>query len=270
MVQVQTSIHGRSFGLTSRRRAVAEGGFIAGLHGSQRHFGGPGVVDLWDDFVGDVIADQWNSSKGSDGAAVDWATNAQKNGVLRGVTGAGAGASMAANGIQLAHELNWYPNQGGLAFEARVLSPTSVASLAFFAGFTDQRSALEMPFTRSAGTLTSNATDAVGFLFDTADTAATMKLVGVANDVDATVQDTGAAYLSTSVWRTLRVEVDYDPVGDAVIGANFFIDGVQVGNTMAAPCTKNVALTPTIAAFRRTATLANIDVDYVHVSANRG
>lgn len=268
--EIKKSILGRRLGLTSGGRLVCPQGFISGDPGSQRYHGNPGMVEIWDDFLGDVIADEWNSRKGSDGATVDWAVNAQKNGVIRGVTGAGAGVTMAANGIQIDSALNWYPSQGGLSMQARVLSPTSVASLALFIGFTDQVAALEMPATISSGTLTTNFTDGVGFLFDTAATAATMKLVGVANDVDATMQDTGAAYLSTTVWRTFRVELDYDSVGASLVGANFYIDGAQVGTTMLTPCTATVALTPVIAGFRRTATLANIDIDYLHVAAVRG
>lgn len=274
MPGILTSLHGRLLGLGSPPAnaqdmpLICHGGFMAGRGGKQRFMGGPGSVEIWDDFIGNTIPITWASHKGSDGGAVDWAINVQNGGVVRGVTGAGAGVSMAANGIQLDSALNWKANQGGLAMEARV-NAALITSLALFVGFTDQVSALEMPATISSGTLTTNFTDGAGFLFDTAATAATWKLVGVANDVDATMQEpvlpsTGAVFSPVAAtFATFRVEID------TAGAATFFYNGAQIGTKMSGAVTPTVALSPVIAGFRRTATITQIDVDYIHVAAVR-
>lgn len=218
---------------------------------------------LYDDFLGDVIADQWNSRKGSDGSAVDWAINAQVNGAIRATTGAGAGASMAENGVQLESGLNWRASNGGLSMTARVRIE-AITTCALFVGFTDQVSALEAPIVSaaSADTITTNATDAVGFMFDTSMSTDTFHLVGVANDVDATGQAvTNAPVAATYV--TLRVDVSSAGV------ASFYIDGVQVGTTMTGAVTASVALTPVVTFFRRAATATYIDCDYIRVKQDR-
>lgn len=262
MSKILTSLHGLLLGLDSTGRLVCPAGFVSGQHGKQVAHPSPLTTSLFDDFLGDVIADQWDSAKGSDGAATDWAVNAQVNGVIRGVTGADAGATMALNGIQLSSELNWKANMGGLCFEARVL-PGAITTCAMYVGFTDQKSALEFPATISGASLTTNLTDGCGFLFDTAATVSNTKLVGVANNTDATMQTLTGVAPSASVYRTYRIELT---TGGA---ADFYIDGLQVGTRMTGATTATVALTPVVAYFRRAATATNIEVDYVHVSALR-
>lgn len=215
----------------------------------------------FDDFSGKTISTIWDVQKGSDGATVNFAISAAANGMARATTGAGAGASMAANGVQLSSALNWYANQGNLVFEAKV-KISAITNINLFVGFTDQLAALEAPVTLSGTTFTTNATDAVGFLFDTNATTDTIRLVGVANDVDATHQDTGLAYVAAT-YRTLRIEVDTS--GAAV----FFIDGARVGTTLSGAVTATVALTPVIAGFTESAASATVDADYVFVQQDR-
>lgn len=222
------------------------------------------MVRLYDDFEGDVIADQWgNATKGSDGATVDFAISADVNGKVRGTTGAGAGGTMAANGIQLHRALNWKANQGGLSFEARV-QVSAITNISFFVGLTDQIASLEAPVTSaaSADTITTNATDAVGFMFDTSMTTTKIWLVGVANDVDATAQNSLIAPVAAT-YITLRVDVT--PAGVAT----FFINGVAAGTAMTGVVTATVALTPVVTVFTRTAASATMDVDYISVQALR-
>lgn len=271
MSAIKTSMHGLLAGLDAGDRFIATKGLVAGTLGKQRRIAGPATSALWDDFYGDVISDEWNSRKGSDGATVDWAINAQVNGVVRGVMGAGAGVTMAVNGTQLDSALNWKANQGGLCMEARV-NMALITSIAVFIGFTDQVAALEMPATISGSTLTTNFTDGFGFLFDTAATAATWKLVGVANDVDATMQEpvlpgvgaTPAVFSPVAAtFATFRMAVDTAGL------ARFFYNDVPVGTNMVGAVTPTIALTPVICGFRRTATITQLDVDYIHVSQSR-
>jgi hypothetical protein len=140
---------------------------------------------------------------------------------------------------------------------------SAIFSVCVFVGFTDQIGTLEMPFTLGAGdALTSNATDAVGVLFDTAADTDKWWLVGVANDVDATKQDSTLAP-TANTFETWRIEVDRTGI------ATFYRNGVAIGTTMSGAVTATVPLTPVIAAFARSTTAKTIDADYVYVTQQR-
>lgn len=256
------SIRGNLLGLTNPDKS---GNYrVTGENFMGNTFGEPGATyrndadimpKLFDHFLGKTLRTVFGTAVGSDGSAVAPTINAQESGVVRLTTGAGAGVTMAVNGSQLHSELNWKAATGGLIFEAQIKT-SSLANIVIFVGFSDQVSALEMPFTISTVTLTSNATDAAGFLLDTAATNQALNLVGVANDVDATVQVL-TNNLSTTAFTTLRVDLDVSGV------ATFFVNGVQVGTVMTAAVTPSVALTPYVAAFSRAATSKTVDVDWV-------
>jgi hypothetical protein len=227
---------------------------------------GTGQIKLHDDFLGDVLADQWNGVVGSDAQCVAPAITSIVGGAVRMTTGDDAAASMAVNGVQLDSYLNWRGTTGAaLIFEARVRM-NAITNVVVFVGLTDQVGTLEMPFTLAAGNvLTSNASDAVGWLFDTGADNDNWWLVGVAADVDATKQNTALAPVANT-FEILRVEVLYD--GSAV----FYRNGVKVGTTMSSALRSYPtapAMTPVIAAFSRAAASRSIDADYIHVQQNR-
>jgi len=221
------------------------------------------VIELRDDFVGEEIDGyKWQGLVGSDAecrAPIVLAD--QIGGVVRLTTGDDAGATMAINGVQLQSQLNWKAAQGALVWEGRV-ALSAITSVCVFIGLTDQRAALEMPFTLSGTTLTSNATDAVGILFDTDATTDDWWLVGVAADVDATKQDAGVAPVAAT-FETWRIEVSVTGI------ATFYRNGAVIGTAMTGALTNSVALTPVVAAFSRTSASRNIDVDHILVSAIR-
>lgn len=264
MARILTSVRGRSLGLDDRRRLVAPAGFVAGDHGSQIALPSPSTVSFFDDFLGDVIADQWNVRLGSDvtGNVPAATVNAQISGVLRLVTG-DATPSMAVGGIQVDQFLNWQASNGGLAFEVR-LNLADITSVACFLGFTDQVAALEMPIQSAVSndTLTLNASDAVGFMFDTSMQTDNWWLVGVAANTPATAQNSSFPPVN-GVYETLRVEVN---TGGA---ASFFRNGRPVGARMTNALTPATDLTPVVAVFPRAAAVRTLDLDYVHVSMNR-
>ena len=135
-----------------------------------------------------------------------------------------------------------------------------------FLGFTDQIAALEAPIESAASgnTLTSNASDAFGFMFDTRMTDDTWWAVGVAADVDATAQNTGIAPTAAQYQR-LRVEVNAEGV------ASFFINGNPVGTKMTGAVTPATLLTATFGASKTSvAASMTMDVDYRHVAMLRG
>jgi hypothetical protein len=270
MSRIKTSLWGQKVGLDYSDRLINVNGFRSGSHGNQMDYVSPYTVIQLDDFMGDTLNTfLWhNPTKGSDAATVDFAVTQAVNGTAVGVTGAGAGASMAVNGILIDGGLDWKANQGSLDMQVR-LKTSAITNLCLYVGFTDQVSTLEMPFTISGSTITSNTTDGCGFLFDTAATAATWKLLGVANDVDATLQE---AVQSTTTLTTAPVAATYTTLRVAVAtdgSATFFIDGKPVGIKMTGAVTATVALTPVVAAFTRSAASDTVTIDYISVSGLR-
>lgn len=269
MSEILTELHGRLLGLDSEGRLVCPGGFRSGRNGSQVDLSGPRTVAFFDDFLGGgqafstTIVDGWRSRKGSDGGCVDWTVTPAVGGTCVGTIGATT-ASMAVSGTQLDRGLCWKANQGLLTFEAKV-QLSAITNIAIFVGFTDQTAALEMPIQSAASvdTFTTNATDAVGFMFDTSMSTDTWWLTGVAADVDATAQNSTFAPVAAT-YETLRIELD------TTGGATFFRNGNQVGTRLAGAVTATVALTPVIAGFNRTTSgTPTITADYAGFSATR-
>ena len=185
------------------------------------------VSTFVDDFYGDALDGAWVPLNGSDAQAIDPAPSAAKNGVVRLTCGDDGTTTMAVNGCQLATELNWDASAGRLFGEFRI-KVSAITNIVFFVGFTDSK-ALEMPFTQSGTTLTSNASDAVGFMFDTNSTT----------------------------------EVFADGT------AKFYIDGVKTGDTMTSAITVATDLAATVAVFSETTTSHTLDVDYVRLEQSR-
>lgn len=222
-----------------------------------------GFVVLMDDFLGDVINSPWGGATGTDGAVVAFGVSAAVNGMIRGTTGADAAGDMATDGVQIQSFLNWKASATDLSFEARV-KLSAITTIAIFVGFTDQIAALECPINGSGvgDAFTTTATDAVGFVFDTAMTNKKWWLMGVANDVDATGQNSAIAPVAAT-YNILRVDLTSAGV------ATFTIDGTVVGTAMTGAVTAATSLTPVIAAFSRTNAARNIDADYIRVQASR-
>jgi hypothetical protein len=224
---------------------------------------GSTYVRLFDDFLGDVIADQWSAAQGTDGQGAIAAINAQAGGAIRLTSG---DTTVVAESLSsLTHALNWKANQGGLVFEAKVTPVSAVTTVSYFIGLTDvlATTTLEEPATLTTATITYNAADAVGFLYDTA--ATTDVFYGVA--VKATA---GTAFANAVVGAlpvagtaiTFRIELS------ATGAASFYVDGVLLG-TIAAAVTATVALTPIISVMARTTATRSIDVDYIDLKALR-
>jgi hypothetical protein len=225
---------------------------------------GSPYVRLFDDFLGDVIEDGWSAGQGTDGqGAIAAVVAGAAGGAVRLTSG---DTTVVAESISsLTHGLNWKANQGGLVFEARVTPVSAVTTVAYFIGLTDVLAAttLEEPATLSTATITYNAADAVGFLYDTG--ATTDVFYGVA--VKATV---GTAFASAVVGAlpvagtaiTFRIELS------TTGAASFYANGTLLG-TIAAAVTATVALTPIVSVMARTTATRSIDVDYIDVKALR-
>lgn len=266
MSNIVSKLWGRVAGMSeprnNRRFLVNEGGFASGLPGKQRHHGSPTTVEFFDDFEGDVIADQWNYVEGTDSATSASIILAGGIGGQLKITTGDAGTGLAADMAQLTRELQWQASNGGLAVEARFKLSAITTCYCFF-GFTDLVT-LEAPIVSaaSADTFTTTATDAVGFMFDTRMSTDTWWLTGVANDVDATHVSSGYAPVADT-FATFRIEISTTGV------ATFFYNGVAVGKLTGA-VTAGADLTPTFAV-SKTSVAASMDavIDYVHCSMDR-
>jgi hypothetical protein len=169
-----------------------------------------GQVYLYDDFLGaslnPAIAGQ-NENSGTSAIVV-----AQAGGVGGLTTGTTGG-----NRCQFTTGLNHEVADGSIVIQWRAKPVTSVADVAYFYGATDTVS-LEFPIEISGTTITSNATNAVGLMYDTAATTDAWRAVAVNGDADATpviVQINGVNAAPTAdVYEQFRVEIT--PDGDAV------------------------------------------------------
>jgi len=252
---ILVSLHGNRIGINKNGDLIVDGkvAVSSAANASNR-------VRLFTDFLGDAITSELNFQEGSDTAAT-FAISAAKNGVAILTTAASATVTMAVNGAQVdGGALNWYAGNGGLYFETTV-KLDDITTGAWFFGFTDQTSALEMPWTISSTTYTSNGDDGFGFLFDTAATTDTIRCVGVKATVDGTAVDTSDAWAATT-YKKFRCEAD------TLGNARFFIDGLLVGS-IANAVTPTVALVPYIGGFARAASARALSIDYFDTGMDR-
>lgn len=220
-------------------------------------------VVFFDDFLGDTLnTDHYLiATKGSDGQTVDFAiTSGTPSGIITGTTGDDAAGTYATNGIQLGGALQWKANQGGLELEVKI-KISAITDISIYVGFSDQVASLEEAASLSGTTFTTNATDAAGFLFDTAATTDTIRAVGVKADVDATHADTSVAFVADT-YKTLGLRID------SLGNATYLIDDAVVGY-VALALTPTVALAPYIGVCSRGAATRTCAIDYVLVQGNR-
>lgn len=264
--KILTSIHGRKLGLDHDGKVLAPAGMTIGQPGVGIQNRIASVIDcaIFDDFLDGFNTSRWLATEGTDSATSAAAILAGGiGGVLRLTTG-DAGTGYAADAEQITqNHLMWQASEGGLAFETK-LKMSQITEVYGFFGFTDT-TALEAPITSagSGNTLTTNASDAVGFMFDTRMTTDTWWLTGVKANADATAESSGFSPVADT-YVTLRVEVDSS--GNAV----FYHNGIQVGVKMSNAITAATDITP-IFTFSKlsTATSVTLDVDYVHVAKLR-
>jgi hypothetical protein len=231
----------------------------------QRYLSQPqNMVRLFDDFLGNALNTfNWKTHIGSDGGVIAPRIVTSFDGLMRMTTGAGAGVSMAVNGVQLDSDLNWIPNRGALSCEAKI-KVGAIANLVVFWGLTNQAAVLQMPINGSGvgDAFTYTAADAVGIVYDTAMTTQKWWLVGNKGGVAATAQNTGNAP-GAGTFETYRMDVDLSG------NTTFYRNGTLVGSALANSVTASVALTPVLAAFSRAAASVNVDADYVFCEIRR-
>jgi hypothetical protein len=210
---------------------------------------------IFDDFRASVIHSNWSLGTGIDAQAVAFAAVAGTPDIIRGTTG-NVGDTPANDAVAVGGPLVFQAEDGEITFFARVKFD-DVTNLAFFIGLSDvlPETTLEMPATLSVVTYSTVATDAVGFLFDTAATTDTIRSVGVANNVDASHGTTGLTP-TNDTYRDYRIVVATN--GDA----KFYVDGV-LKNTITGCVTASVNLCPIVVAVPRTTAVRIVTIDAI-------
>lgn len=208
-----------------------------------------------DHFKASTINSAWVITEGNDAETVAFAADSTvKGGGVKGTSG-NAGTGIAADGITLSLNNPLQIGTGRAELSVSLLL-SAYTSAMFFVGFTDvlPSTTLEEPFSLSGTTYTSTATDAVGFLFDTAATTDTIRLVGVANDVDAAHIDTAIAPSGTLDFH-LRLE------GST---AYFGIEGQTLtSNKLLSAVRTSVNLYPIVCVVSRTTSVRDATVDFL-------
>lgn len=250
-----TSIHGRLLMIDSAGNLYSNGRLILASDQNPMQ-----KVRMVDDFQGDVIADEWAALVGSGGAAAV-AITVGIGGLLLFTSDDTAG-TMAADGAQLVGVRSFQASNGGLVFETRIRNNTALTTRSIFCGFTDSAS-IEAAIVSAgaADTITTTATDAVGFMFDSRMDTDEWWAVGVANDVDAAHATTGVAPVADAFDR-LRVEVD------TAGKAKFYVNGA-LKKTLTGCVTPATDLVPTISIFSTTTAVVTATADYILAEMDR-
>jgi len=222
--------------------------------------------EVFDDFIQQTIVETdgpWIENAGTDGEAADAAISAEEEGVLYLVGGDGNG-SVAEDSSQVASHIPVQCDSGNLVFETRLKINGAITHTAVNAGFTDT-TAREEPFTNASDTITSVATDAACFVYDTGATTETWWACAVdGNTDDAGNASTGIAP-TADVFQVLRIEIN--ATGDVL---KFFIDGVKVKELIGAGVTPDTDLFPTvIVCSDGDAGTQSIDIDYIYFGHTR-
>jgi len=208
-------------------------------------------VTVFDDFVGDVLSVEWQTADTGSGSSADAVISAGANGEIVLVTGT------ADNGFSaISRELN-FQGQLNCVMAARI-KVDDIAAVKMEVGFTDAHD--DAGAVNTMATYATTATDWVGWVFDTDDTAY-WQATGVDSNTEATKIEPSIAPVNDT-YETLIVAL-YDTT------ATFYrldANGYQTYKSapMTGACTKDVSLTPWVMVQSREASDSKtLTVDYI-------
>ena len=220
------------------------------------------AVAWMDDFLGDTVLAQYTEVSGSDAEAVQ-AIQEEQFGVYQLTSGDVGNTAADLEGVYLS--LEWQADQGALIYETRLHLDAAITTVEICAGFTDDVTTVELPFTNASDTVTAVADDAVMFCFDTGSTTVEWFVNGAAAGIEATGIAAAGVAPAANVYQTLRIEID-----DGGADCRFYIDGSLVG-TLTANCVTNTdLLAPGVVISSGGAVASHVvDVDYIFAGAAR-
>ena len=208
-------------------------------------------VVVFDDFVGDVLSVEWRTADTGSGSSADAVISAGANGTIVMVTGT------ADNGYSaLSRELN-FQGQLNCVMAARI-KVDDIAAVKMEIGFTDAHD--DAGAVNTMATYATTATDWVGWVFDTDDTAY-WQATGVDTNTEATKIEDGLAPVAAT-YETLIVALEDTTAHFYRLDAN----GYQTYSSapMTGACTKDVSLTPWVfVQSRESSDSKTLTVDYI-------
>lgn len=216
-----------------------------------------GFVRFFDDFTDDAInTNNWSVTDMTGGT--NFAINVQVNGVLRGIA-----HTSADQGVILLGELNWQADDGGpLIFECRMKPEANTGAL-YYMGFSDAKTQ-EQAMDYNGGSLTTAATDAVGFYYAGSESSPTWRCGGVKNGTDSTQTAASSNFNpATGTWQTFRIVLDENGDGSFYIDGNIIVEGVEDCVTV------DTSLLQTVGVWMDATSVPQMDIDYIYVSKGR-
>ena len=208
-------------------------------------------VVVFDDFLGDVLDVEWRTADTGSGSSADAVISAGANGTIVMVTGT------ADNGYSaLSRELN-FQGQLNCVMAARI-KVDDIAAVKMEIGFTDAHD--DAGAVNTMATYATTATDWVGWVFDTDDTAY-WQATGVDTNTEATKIEPSIAPVAAT-YETLIVALEDTTAHFYRLDAN----GYQTyrSTPMTGACSKDVSLTPWVfVQSRESSDSKTLTVDYV-------
>lgn len=264
-------IHRQAVGIGFNDQLMAPGGLEAGGVGKPTIvFPGPDTVAIFDDFLGDLVGDEWIAGSSDTGQATGTGVLASSavsatNGIYRMTSSASSVQTPAGGAQSINGAPNWKANQGRVRFGARV----KIADLAknnVFVGLTDTGGA-ELAVYDTGGGVITPAADYVGFLKGGGAAAAGNSLTwrAVAGKAGTDQIALTGVTPTANVYDTLEVEL---PGVDGGV-AKFFINGKAVASIDSAAITPTVALAGGVWRANTEAAADAVDVDWMNISAAR-
>ena len=280
----QVSLHGLRAFLTKDNDLVARNALATGGEDKSTIVlpGSHSVVALFDDFLGDLIGDEWAYVEGDTGYSN--AIQTGTGGVTR-ITGSETNGVSPAECAAITQGLmkQWKADMGvgsmktdrRLRMSARVkfdsVSRTAEGGRTHvFVGLADTGGAEFPAYDTGAGVI-SAAADLVGFMFspggDTGWSLVSVKSVaGDSGDQLVVAGSTNGP--SANTYANLELEVN-SGISDSGGTAHFWVNGVKVGR-ISSPVGSTVALTPWVGTWcQDTGYAQTLDVDYLALSGNR-
>jgi hypothetical protein len=221
-----------------------------------------GSVILFDDFLGDLVLDEYITTVDTGGTILPSGVDGQLK-LLTDTTD--------NDTTQLATGLNWEVQNGQLIFEARVQIDV-ITTAGIFLGLSDAttETSPNMPFTLATTTFTSTATTAIGFIFDIDATTDNWHYNWVDDDADSSVAiatlNMGVAPVAAT-WETFRIVLTDQGSGNQA-AAEFYRNGDLVAKHTST-IDRDALLTPYVGVSNRGAAAHILSLDYLFCAKTR-
>ena len=277
----QKSLHGLKSYVDTEDRTVAKNAFAAGGENDPTVVlpGSHDTVAVFDDFLGDLIGDEWAVVSADTGSDNTGTIVTSTNGVCRLASPENQTPTQASViALSTGAFKNWKADQGkgppsthgslrmGVRLKFDSVSRTTERQHVFV-GFSDSGGA-EMPLYDTGAGVISNAADYCGFMFSPGGDTGWSLVAG-----DSTAGDSGDQLVATganptaNAYEDLEIEISHGG-SDTGGTAYFYRNGQRVGS-ITSPVNSVAALAPWVGFFPQDTDAVNLDIDYINIAAPR-